>query len=73
MRRDVIDPKVGEKFELGGINAICEDDTSEMFIPCLYCCFYKSGYCDKIACMEMQRSDGKEVHFKRIKDNEKTD
>ena len=72
MRRDVIDPKVGEKFELNGINAICKEDTSEMIIPCVSCCFYKSGQCYKIACMRTQRSDGKEVHFVKVEDNEKT-
>lgn len=60
------EPKVGEVFELEGINAICKEDTSEMSTSCVGCCFFKSGVCYKIACTMTQRSDRKDVHFVKV-------
>lgn len=72
MRRDVIEPKVGEVFEYVGIKAKCIVDRKMPKNPCSRCCFSTSGWCHKIECNGYNRADGVDVHFKKVENDEKT-
>lgn len=55
--------KIGEIFEYNGEWYQCLEDSS---CRCNYCDFDESGDCDNIACVSGQRSDNKEVYFKKL-------
>ena len=55
--------KIGEIFEDRGCWYQCLESNS---YRCDYCDFGELGDCHKIACASGERSDDKEVHFKKL-------
>ena len=54
--------KIGEKFELDGVEYVCKQD--DVNSPCVGCML--SDYCDEFACCMGEREDGDGVHFEKV-------
>ena len=57
--------KVGEKFELDGVECVVVDDNGDDF-QCSGCHIFSTGGCRKARCMSTSRGDGKNIHFEKV-------
>ena len=56
--------KIGEVFEVDGVNIVCVEDTDESTCND---CFFSKRDCGDIKCIYSNRKDNKNVLFKELK------
>lgn len=59
----LLEPALGEVFELAGLHLRCVETTVCSIRSCCLCQLYHMSVCAKVACIRCEREDGLNVHF----------